>query len=323
MSWKGLIDIYILEILENYSSKYNRLRQKDIISYLDRDYNIDICRNTVSKYLTEMREQGYIEGNRGMYSVRRFTNSEINILINSLVYSKTIPIDNIRSIIKKLNHMLEPEMRNMKKTTYFLNSIEHTDNKNIFDIIDKIYVAIEKRKKIEITSCKYNIYGSVERGGKKILDPYYIVAEKSKYYLLCNSGRGDIEPRRIDRIKSVKVLNERRCEICQMEKYRNKTFNLQNYMREHIYMYSGDNDIVTLKILKNNIGDFIDWYGKDYTVKGEDKDFVVIRVRANVNAVYFWALQYGGIAEVIKPDYLREKIRKGAKAIYDRYNNGL
>lgn len=42
---KSLIDIYILEILEKYSSSKNRLNQKDIICYLDKDYNIKVSRN--------------------------------------------------------------------------------------------------------------------------------------------------------------------------------------------------------------------------------------------------------------------------------------
>ena len=105
MRGKGIIDIYILEILARCSSAEHRLRQTDIMKYLDRDYNLTIGRNTLSGYIRELKREHYIEGDRG------------------------------------------------------------------------------------------------------IVNPYYIVVEKSRYYLLCYAGRQDIEPRRIDSIKSQAKLN--------------------------------------------------------------------------------------------------------------------
>lgn len=43
------------------------------------------------------------------------------------------------------------------------------------------------------------------------------------------------------------------------------------------------------------IGEFIDWFGKDFTVirRAEDPEGMAeISVMANENAVFFWALQY-------------------------------
>ena len=143
--------------------------------------------------------------------------------------------------------------------------------------------------------------------------------EKSRYYLICYSGRDDIEPRRIDRISDVKVLNEKRLEINQIEKYKTNSFSIDKYIKESVYMYSGSNESVTLKIKKDNIGDFIDWYGKEYSIVNIEDENVTVAIRANVNAVYFWALQYGRIAEVIRPTALREMIRNGLQEMLLKY----
>ena len=143
--------------------------------------------------------------------------------------------------------------------------------------------------------------------------------EKSRYYLICYSGRDDIEPRRIDRISDVKVLNEKRLEINQIEKYKTNSFSIDKYIKESVYMYSGSNERVTLKIKKDNIGDFIDWYGKEYSIVNIEDENVTVAIRANVNAVYFWALQYGRIAEVIRPTALREMIRNGLQEMLLKY----
>ena len=316
---KMLIDIYIMEILINHSSLSNRLHQQDIINYLDKEYNLNVCRNTLAGYIGELREQGYIAGERGIYCIRKFTNIEIKILINSIMYTKAIPADDIKKISDKLNDMLEPEERNRLKSTYFINNTNHTDNKKVCEIVETIDRAIEKRKKIEITTCRYDIRGKLIDKGKRIVNPYYIILEKSRYYLICYSGRDDIEPRRIDRISDVKVLNEKRLEINQIEKYKTNSFSIDKYIKESVYMYSGSNERVTLKIKKDNIGDFIDWYGKEYSIVNIEDENVTVAIRANVNAVYFWALQYGRIAEVIRPTALREMIRNGLQEMLLKY----
>lgn len=316
---KMLIDMYIMEILMNHSSFANRLYQKDIINYLDMEYNLRVSRNTLAGYVGELREHGYIAGERGIYCIRRFTNIEIKILINSIMYSKAIPVNDIKEIANKLNDMLEPEERNRLKNTYFINNTNHTDNEKVCEIVETIDRAIEKRKKIEITTCGYDIRGNLVEKGKRIVNPYYIVLEKSRYYLMCYSGREDIEPRRIDRISSVKVLHEKRLEINQIEKYKTNSFSIDKYLKESVYMYSGNNERVTLKIRKDNIGDFIDWYGKEYSIVEMEDENVTVSIRANVNAVYFWALQYGSIAEVLKPITLREMIRDGLQEMLLKY----
>lgn len=236
MRGKGIIDLYILEILERCSSIGHKLSQNDIKKYLDRDYNLSIGRNTLSGYLRELRRGNYIKGERGVYYVRKFTNSEIRIMINNMVYSKEIPKADIQNIVKKLKEMAEPEYRRKLKNIYFSDCIIRTDNKDIGKNIEIIEEAIDRRKKIEIEMCNYNLDGKLIVIGKRIVNPYYIVSEKSRYYLLCYTGRQDIEPRRLDRISRVKILNEKRVEINQIEKYKNNTFQISSYMRKHIYI---------------------------------------------------------------------------------------
>lgn len=61
MREKGLIDIYILEILERHASSKKKLSQEEIIRYLDKEYNVSVTRGTLSGYLRELREEGYIK----------------------------------------------------------------------------------------------------------------------------------------------------------------------------------------------------------------------------------------------------------------------
>lgn len=319
MRGKELIDIFIMEILFRCSSEEHKLTQKEIMQHLLDDYEMKVSRNTLSQYLAELRGNGYVKGTRGVCCKRIFSSSEIAILVNSVMAVKTIPSTDIQRLVEKLKNVAEPEKRNEFCHSYFLTGVNHTDNENVGKVMGTISRAIEHRKKIEITGCLYDIDGLLQEGKTYIVDPYYIVAEKSRYYLLCYSGRGDVEPRRIDRIGKVKVLEKTRMEICEIERYKNHTFQIEEYMKEHIYMYSGKSERVTLKIEKSNIGDFIDWFGKTYRKIEEQDQRIVIQVKANMEAVYFWALQYSRIAEVLSPKSLRDKIRQGAIEIVDMY----
>lgn len=295
------------------------MKQNDIIYYLNRDYNISVSRNTLSDYLRELKRNRYIAGDRGVYCVRRFQNYEIKMILDNLMFTKALPAQDIEKILNKLKPFVEPEYRKNWNYIYFLDKLEHTENRYICENIEKITFAIENRKKIQITICKYNIEAQLKDTGTRIVDPYYIVTEKSRYYLLCHSGRNDVEPRRIDRISKVKVLQEQRVEIEQIDKYANHSFQIDVYMREHIYMYSGEIERITIRIKRENISDFIDWYGKNYRIIACNECNIDIQIKANVNAVYFWALQYGNIAEVLKPESLRCKIRGGLEAMLARY----
>lgn len=320
MREKRLIDIYILEILHRYSSSNNRITIVEIQGYLEKEYDLSVHRNTLSVYINELKYYGYVAGERGIYLVRTFSDIEMKTLMDSVMFSKAIPEADVSNIIGKLKSMSAPVLRKKYRNVYFVNNIEHTENKNVCEIIGKIDEAIEKHKKIEITSCGYDIEGNLVDRGRKVVDPYYIVLEKSRYYLICYTGRqNDVEPKRIDRISKVKILKEECMDISKIERYSEYPFDIAEYLREHIYMYSGKSERITLKIKKENIGDVIDWYGKNYKLIKLNEDEAIIKIKANENAVYFWALQYGGIVEVIGPEYLRERIKGGLENILLKY----
>jgi hypothetical protein len=72
-------------------------------------------------------------------------------------------------------------------------------------------------------------------------------------------------------------------------------------------------------LFEKNIGDFIDWYGKDFTVINREGDEIAIRFLVNDTALVFWALQYGKIATIISPASVRERMEHEVKLLADKY----
>lgn len=320
MGKKELIDIHILEILEEHASEKKKMTQERLMYYLENEYNIIVTRRTLARHLKNLRDEHYIVGNRGFYKVNKFSDMELRLLIDGVVFGKHIPELQAVDIINKLKSMSNASLEKRVKHIHYLSEIQHTDNEKLYFILDVLDEAIEYNKKVEITQCTYNTKGDFVENGIRIISPYYIVPSKSMYYLICYAGRnGDIENRRIDRISSVKILEENRTQIKELPRYENQIFNLPKYVKEHIYMFSGECGRIVLDVKKCAIGDVIDWYGKDYRILSENQEYIRIRIYANYNAVYYWAMQYGGYAEVIEPEILRSRIIQGLRDILDKY----
>lgn len=323
MRQNALIGVYILELVKKYASADYKITQEQLQYYLERDYSISITRKTLSGYISELREADYIVGERGIYGRRYFSDSELRLLIDGVLFGQHVPKENAYVLIKKLKDLSSVSMKNRIKHIYYLEGIRHTDNSSLYSILDSIDSAIEKRKQIEITQCSYNIKGELMDRHKSIVSPYYIVASRSMYYLICYAGRfDDVENRRIDRISSVKILSDKAVDLKDIGNYKQCPFNLAGYMKEHIYMFSGSSEWITMRVEKNAIGEVIDWYGKEYQVINENEESVTIRMYANCNAAYYWALQYGAKVEVLKPLTLRNRIKDGLMNMIQKYGEG-
>lgn len=270
---RKLLDIYILEILEKQASKDKPMLQSTLMEKLaDYPYEIEVTRNTVSSYLQKLREDNRIKGKRGVYKPCLFDDHELRLLIDGVLFGQHIPKEIAKDLIDKLKGMSELGLKNRVRHVHYLPSMPRTENKNLYEMIDKIDEAIQGNCKIRVKRCYYDADKRlVPIEGEYVLDPYYLVTEKSRYYLICQMEKNGIIGKglvnlRVDRFWNVEILrNKPAIDIRKIDKYRNG-FRLDEYMREHLYMVTGETVNVTMKLLKKNIGDFIDWYGKNFIV---------------------------------------------------------
>lgn len=323
---KTLLDVYILEILEKQASKDKPMLQSTLAERLaDYPYEIEVHRNTLSRCLKKLREEERIKGKRGVYKPGLFDDHELRLLIDGVLFGQHIPKEIAKDLIDKLKGMSELGLKNRIRHVHYLPSMPRTENKNLYEMIDMIDEAIQGNCKIRVKRCSYDADKSlVPIEGEYVLDPYYLVTEKSRYYLICRmekngkTGKGLVNLR-VDRFWNVEILrNKPVTDIRKADKYHNG-FRLDEYMREHLYMVTGETVYVTMKLLKKNIGDFIDWYGKNFMVVNRELEEITIRFSVNDNALIYWALQYGKMATIISPDSVREKMEKEVKLLAEKY----
>jgi len=311
-----LISIHMLEILNAHSNATHKMGQEELMQRLESEYGERISRHTCSDYLKELRDKGYVLGSRGVYRNDVFTERELRTLIDGVMYGKHIPQKDAIGLIDKLKGLSEFTMKDKGKYMTYVSGINRTPNDSLYSLLDTIDEAIEHNKKIAITQYNPLVHGEKNLWEERVVDPYCVVSDQSRYYLLCHGSREGLEPRRIDRIQSIRILKEQRTPMYDVV---GGSFDLGRYMREHVYMFSGKVGRIEIKMDTKRIGDFEDWFGMEYHVVSSDENYTVLSTITNHNAAYYWALQYGASAEVLEPVELRHRIKEGLLEIIKKY----
>ncbi|MCD7800925.1 MAG: WYL domain-containing protein [Ruminococcus sp.] len=322
---KKMLNMYILEVLKKYSDSDHHLKQQDIIEYIKQDYNISSERKAISINISRLVEFGYdIVHQNGYYLRERdFDDSELRLLVDSVLFSRNIPTNQAKDLIEKLQGLSSKYFSLKVKHVSNLNALEHTNNKQFFYNIEILDEAIENGNQVEFM---YNKYGEDKKlhprkKEKTLFNPYQMVASNGRYYVIGNVDKYEgASYYRLDKISDMAVLNTP-VKPMNVVQGLEKGLNLPKHMAEHIYMFSGKSEKVTFNIDKSRLDDVVDWFGNEFKIRNKSDDIYTISVDVNTNAMYYWALQYGQYAEIISPIDLREKLQATISQMCERYNS--
>lgn len=360
---KKLVILYILDILQKYTDEEHRLSQKEIQDILKREYEMTVDRKTVKRNLLNLIEYEsnieYREVSRkdifrkkdsvsykgtsdfvdkeiseddllwtDFYLKQKFTNEELRLLIDSLLFSKHIPYSQAKELIKKLESLSNIYFKSCSQYIYPL-PVERTDNKQVFYNIAILDDAIRKKKKVLFEYAEYHTDKKMhlkkrEDGSVReyIITPYQMAVQEGKYYLICNYDKyDDISNYRVDRIRNIQILEEKGKPFETLKWSGHQPMNLNKYMKEHVYMYSSENAFVKFRIVKAMISDVIDLFGKGVNFSEETDTHVSVSVHVNERAAEQFAKNYAPDVVILQPKRLRDKLRDDLKKAWETYED--
>ena len=360
---KKLVILYILDILQKYTDEEHRLSQKEIQDILKREYEMTVDRKAVKRNLLNLIEYGsnieYREVSRkdifrkkdsvsykgtsdfadkeiseddllwtDFYLKQKFTNEELRLLIDSLLFSKHIPYSQAKELIKKLESLSNIYFKSCSQYIYPL-PVERTDNKQVFYNIAILDDAIRKKKKVLFEYAVYHTDKKMhlkkrEDGSVReyIITPYQMAVQEGKYYLICNYDKyDDISNYRVDRIRNIQILEEKGKPFETLKWSGHQPMNLNEYMKEHVYMYSSENAFVKFRIVKAMISDVIDLFGKGVDFSEETDTHVSVSVHVNERAAEQFAKNYAPDVVILQPKRLRDKLRDDLKKAWEAYED--
>ena len=344
---KKLLIVNILDILRTCTDEDHRLSQKEIADILRDKYDMPVDRKAVKRNLMDLIEFGYEieytetirvtpnpktgepEENRMLsdfYLVRDFTDGELRLLIDSLLFSKHVPYSQCRALVGKLEGL---------SSKYFQSRIGHIrtmadnapQNKQLFLNIETIDEAITNGKQIAFhynsfsTDKKMHPRKSADGSVREyVINPYQIAAANGRYYLICNYDKYDnVSNYRLDRITDIRLLDT---PVKPMRQVRGLEhgLDLPKHMAEHIYMFGGESAPVTFTVKKNLLNDVMDWFGSEITFLEETDDAVTAKVTVNLAAMRLWALQYALYVRILSPQSLADNVRVDLQKAIENYD---
>lgn len=345
---KKLLIMNILDILKKYTDENHRLSQKEIVEILDNEYDMQIDRKSVKRNLMNLIEFGYDieysetirmtknkEGKKeeslilsDFYLNRDFSDGELRLLVDSLLFSKHIPHTQCRELVKKLEGLSNIYFRSKIKhiSTFSDNSM---DNKQLFYTIDILDEAISKQKQVSFYYYEYGMdkklhYRKRPDGSIReyIINPYQMAAKEGKYFLICNYDKyNDISNYRIDRIAEIKLLDTPAKPFEKLEGAEKQRLNLEKYMGEHIYMFSSKTVRTKFRITKPMISDVIDMFGNDLKFTDETDSYVTVTANVNEMAMLQFAKSFAPDVVVLEPEALKDKLIAETERALKIYNN--
>jgi len=324
---KKLLILLVLEVLKKYSDEKHHLTQQEILRILKAEYGVLCDRRSVKSNVLDLIDFGYdINIDDGYYLAdREFDDAELRMLIDSVLSSRNISEAQGKRLIKKLKEQGNKYFQAKVSHISALPQMYKSGNKQIMIVINTLNDAIDEGKKVSFV---YNSYGTdfklhPRQEKPYIVSPYQMVVSNGRYYLLANGDKyPDISHYRIDRITNIKMTDIPIKPIKEVKGAENG-FNLPKHMAEHIYMFCGESISVKLRTNEEMMNDLIDWFGKDFRIIERDKEkkIIVVSVKCNYNAIFYWALQYGAAVEILSPAELRSELADTIYEMNKRYNN--
>ncbi len=311
---KKLALLRIWQILLKHSDYDHPLTQEDIIQYLESEYGIEMERKAVGKNVADLRDAGIDIGSRraGCYiDSREFEDSELKLLIDSVLQSRHITARHSKDLIEKLCGLSNKYFRSHVKNVYSVNDWSKTENQALFYNIDIVDEAIASGKQVQYDYNKYGIDARLHKSSFQRVTPYQLILHNQRYYLMGYSDYwGNMIFHRMDRISNMCIYDKPATPITSVKGYENG-IDFKQIASTMPYMYTDTPERIEFIADAFIVDQIVDWFGKDIKMSElpDNAGKVKVTLFSSPNAMEHWALQYLNHVEVTKPESLRERIK--------------
>lgn len=326
---KKIVVFYVLKILQEYTDENHYLTYGKILEKLQTNYGIKPDIKSVAKNVDTLIEAGYeiIKlGVKGCYlSWRDFNSGELMFLVDAINSSKAIHPKQAKELIDRLIRNCSKYEKKKYIAVQKIDDMSKAKSKDLFFTIEILAEAIENKKQVLFNYNEFKINKELKPrvdGKEFIINPYFMVNSRGKYYLVCNYDKyNNLSNYKIECISNIKILDKPIKPIKQLDNTEN--FSIKKYINEHIYMTNGKSVNAEIKLDDvKNVNDVVDWFGDSVSFKVED-NLVYAELTANEQALAYWALQYGECVEVVKPASTIKLIKAMLNDIQKKYGNEL
>ncbi len=346
---KKMMNMYIYDILRRNTDAEHPMTQREIQKRLENEYDMTVDRKAVKANLEDLindgsynieystkirltpnRLTGEIEKNEvltGFYYNAVFTDSELRLLMDSVLFSKSIAAGNKKELLNKLKDLSNKYFKFSVANIHSYESVDREINKELFYTIEMLDEAISKGLQVKFLYNEYcadkKLHHRLNDDGdvrEYIINPYTMAANGGKYYLICNYDKYDnISHYRIDRISNIEILETPRKPKNQVEGL--VGLDVAKYMQEHIFMFGGKSIRAKFEMPKYLISDVLDSFGANVDFKDLGDGKVLASVKINENDMRYWARLYASQIKITEPKELVDMCKQDMVNALKLYEN--
>lgn len=335
---KRMSHFLVLEILGAYTDLEHGLKVSEIVELLEQNYGVPMERKAVSRILNDLKALSDIPDNHSNWklpmkytilcdeSPRRtgairdnwrlqgaFEDAEVRLLTDALL---SVPNNRSERLLDKLKKLGSMQLRSNNRYIEALRE-NVTGNWEIPANVDALNRAIIKGRKVRFCYYEYGLdkklHPRLTGEGKPrqyTVSPYQMLFRNGFYYLICNYDRyEDIAHYRIDRIRSVEVLEEPAKPFKSLAETKGWKLDIRQYVDEHIHMYSGKTVRAVFTVPVTMITDVIDIFGDKVDLEKNPADRVTVRADVNETAMLRFAKTFAPDVKLLAPTKLVEKLK--------------
>ena len=320
MASKKLKLLYLADYLRRETDEQHPATMQDIMNELAR-WDITAERKSIYDDLHLLEDYGMdiqtVKGKSFGYYLgeRDFQLPELKMLVDVVSASPFLTERKSMELIAKLETLASHcQARDMRRNIFVINR-PRTMNEQLYYIVDGISTAINESKKISFRYFDWGVDGSrvYRREGRRyVIDPVALCVEKQYYLVAYHSGEGQYRNYRLDRMEGLQVENAPRSPLP-------PGFDLGQYAKSMVDMYSGETATVTLRLGKKLLNAALDRFGTDCHAR-PDGDSVVVTATVDVSpTLYGWVFQFGQQAEIVAPAAVRQGFAHYLRQVMAQY----
>lgn len=322
--------LHVLDIFKKYSDEDNPLSSAFIIEKLDKK-GIVANRKTIYDDISALEDYGCDIIKTGtprsgwFIGEREFEIPEVFLLCDAVRSAKFISPKKTRELLAKLNALVsEPTAQSHKNAVYF-SLDDKCENEEIYYNIDKINRAIVAKKQIKLEYIT-RVFGENReiniRHKEMVINPYALAWQDDYYYLIGNHIKYDnLIHLRVDKINKAEITDtpiRHFSQVCDYKDY----FDTADYLNRLFGMFTGELTEIEFRCNKRIAEQVFDRFSQDIFIKKvTENEFCFTFLGAISPATVTWIMNYGGDITVLKPESLREMIKKRAEDILKNYEN--
>lgn len=268
-------------------------------------------RKTVYKDMDTLMDAGVdvVKGDFGYYiGTRVFELAELKLLVDAVGASKFISQRKTRELVEKISSLASIDEAEQLERQVVVPEKPKNSNEKIFYTIDVIYQCLDNDKKMSFKYQEWTLTKEMKprHGGKVyVVSPAFLIRNDENYYLVAyDEENAEIRHYRVDKMLSAGMLNEEKA-----GKTIIKSLNPQEYARQHISMFAGEERTITIRFKKHLIGVVLDKFGAEIDIRTDGEEYIKARIKVAVSPqLYGWLTGVG--ATICFPEDEEKKFRE-------------